>query len=445
MTDLRDVSWTFASKMANLAIGLVTSIVIVRLLGAEGKGLFSLAVLAAALVNSFSNLGIGTGSGYLLGRLGIPREVLAGNWLSLSILIGIPVAAVSILLVPVVSPGFLPTVSFDLVVIALISIPFSILLYNLQMLCKADSDFRGYNLLELAQPALFIAAVPVAVNLFTGSKVLVTLSVYTVSCAAAALIAVVIWARRTRLRFRLSREIAAPAIKFGIMGHLTNVLGFLNLRLDMLFVNWFLGPAAVGYYSISVMIAEKIWYFPDTLAIVLYPKVAHSNDVEASGYTSTTGRLTILVVGALSVMVLLLGRPVIRFLYTDQFIPAVMPLFILLPGVLAASLARVVGSDLLARGHPQVNMWAGLAALVVNMGLNIALIPPLGISGAALATTISYSFHLAIILVSFCRITGVRARDVVVPAAGDFGRFPRAARELLRRGGRGGDGERKGR
>ncbi len=432
MSNLRNISYTFASKMANLVIGLVTSIVMVRVLGAEGKGLFSLAILAAALVTSLSNLGLGTGSGYLLGRLRFPRDVLAGNWLSMSMLIGIPVMVVSIFFVPVLAPRLLPTVSPDLVIIALVGVPFSILLYNLQMLCKADSDFRGYNLLELAQPALFILAMPLAIRIFTGSNVLVTISVYTASCVSAAVIAVAIWAGRTKLRFRLSREVASPALRFGIMGHLTNVLGFLNLRLDMLLVNWFLGPAAVGYYSISVMIAEKIWYFPDTLAIVLYPKVAHSNDLDASAYTSKTGRLTVLIVGACSVLVLLLGKPVIRLLYTDQFIPAVAPLFILLPGVLSASLARVVGSDLLARGYPHVNMWAGLAALAVNMGLNIVMIPLMGISGAALATTVSYTLHLFIILVSFCRITGLRVWDVLVPVTGDLDRFPRAVRGFFR-------------
>jgi O-antigen/teichoic acid export membrane protein len=48
------------------------------------------------------------------------------------------------------------------------------------------------------------------------------------------------------------------AATYGIQAHISNILGFLNYRVDMFLVNWFLGPAAVGLYSVGVGIVEKL-------------------------------------------------------------------------------------------------------------------------------------------------------------------------------------------
>ena len=54
----------------------------------------------------------------------------------------------------------------------------------------------------------------------------------------------------------------------------------------------------------------------------------------------------------------------------------------------------------------------------------IALMPAirarLGISGAALSTTISYAAGTAIQMVSYQRMTGVRLRDLLLPSPKDF-------------------------
>ncbi|HSG29352.1 MAG TPA: polysaccharide biosynthesis C-terminal domain-containing protein [Candidatus Krumholzibacterium sp.] len=432
MSFMKNISMTFATRIALFLVGLVTSVVIVRVLGAEGKGLFSLTVVTAAFIYSLTNLGLGSGSGYFLGRRKIDRELLAGTWLSLSMIIGIAVTLLSIGAVPLFARRLLPDVPPGLITAALLSMPFSIVIYNFQMLSRADSDFRGYNTLELVQPVFFLAFIPLAVRMFPDSKVFVSVALFTVSCIAGAVTALTIWSRRTRLRPRWSKDLVGSAVRFGIMGHLTNFLGFLNLRVDMLLVNFFLSAESVGYYSISVMIVEKVWYLPDTLAIVLYPRVAHGTDVDANRQTAAVSKQTVILVGICLLAVLAVARPVVSILYTDLFMPAVAPLLILMPGVFSASLARVMGTDLMARGHPGINMIAGLAALVVNVGCNIVMIPRMGISGAALATTISYTVHFLIILSGFVRITGVGVAEALIPRREDLMRMPDALAGIVR-------------
>lgn len=420
MSFIRNVSMTFATKVALFLVGLVTSIVMARILGPEGKGLFSLAVLVAAIVFNSTNMGIGTGSGYFLGRRKIPLETVAGNWLSLSLLIGLAVLAVSLILAPAIVPRLLPSVPVWAVVISLFSIPFSILTYNFLSLFKASNDFRRFNQLDMIQPSAFLVLFVVMMALYPERRVTAAVAAFILSAAVGGAGALMLARRVTRLGFRWRRELIGKALRFGVQGYLANFLGFLNYRLDMFLVNFFLEPRFVGYYSISVMVAEKVWYVPDVLSAVLHPRVARSSEGEANRDTAMVSRLTVVLIGLGCLGILLLGRFLIGLLYSEAFLPAVTPLFILLPGIFAISLAKILASDLLARGYPRINMWAGLTALTVNIVLNILLIPRYGVSGAALATSVSYTLDVAVIATAFVKITGLSPVSILVPRREDL-------------------------
>lgn len=420
MAFVRNVSVTFATKLAIVGIGVATSAVMARSLGPEGKGLYSLAVLAGGMVYVALNLGIGAVSGFMLGRKRISFEELAGNWLSLSVVIGAGILALALALAPALVPRFLPSVPLWTVVTALCAVPFIMLNSNFQMLFRANDDFRSFNIVEILQPAAFLVLYVPAVFLARQRLLEASVGVYLVSTVVGGLGAVLLAARLTRLSFRWNRPLVGESLRFGVQQNLGSFLDFLNFRFDMLLVNYFLDPANVGFYSISVILPEKLWYIPNVLSAVLHPRIAHAEtEDQANRDTALVSRLTALIIGAGCLGILLLGRLLVRLLYSDRFLPAVSPLFILLPGAFMMSLARILTSDLTARGFPRANMWAGLVGLVSNVAINLVLIPRMGIAGAALASSISYSLYTIVVMIYFGRITGVRAAAIVVPRAGD--------------------------
>lgn len=434
MSFIRNVSITFAAKILLFIVGVITSIIVARTLGPEGKGLLSLAVLAAAVVFNTTNLGIGMGSGYFLGRKKVPLDELAGNWLSLSFLIGFTMLVVSALLAPSLAPRILPSVPVWFVIVTLVSVPFAIVRFNFQSLFKANNDFRRFNIIELAQPTSYLIIFAVMLFVFPHDRLETAVITHPISYAVAGLLAIGLIIGVTNVRFRWSGALVRSAARFGVQGYLANFLAFLNLRLDLLLVNLFLAPTFVGYYSISVMVAEKIWYIPDVLSVVLHPRVAHGREEDANRETALVSRQTVLIVLLGCIGVLLFGRFAVRLLYTDRFLPAVVPLFLLLPGIFSTSLARVISSDLLARGYPRVILWAGLVSLIANVALNIVLIPKLGINGAALATSASYTLNTLVILIPFIGITGVSLRSILLPGREDVKLMARSVRRLLRPG-----------
>ncbi len=430
VTFVRNASITFVTKIGILAVALATSIAIARTIGPEGKGLFALVILVSSLVFYMTHLSIGSGSGYFLGRRGVSLEQLAGSWLSLSMIIGFTALGVSLLLAPHLVPRFLPDVPVRLVVIALFSVPFAVLAGNLNTIFKATNDFRRFNILMSSQSVSLLVSFVILYFVYPGSKIEAAVVAFLISRVLSGLLAVFLTARITKLRFHWIRGLIRKAVAFGVQAHFASFFAFLSLRIDLVLINIFMWPEFVGYYTVSVVLVEKIWLLPEALSVVLHPRVAHGSEDEANRLTSIVGRLTLLFTIVGCVGVLLLGSFFIELFYGERFLPSVAPLFLLLPGVIATSLTRVLSSDLLARGYPRVILFGGIASLIVNVALNLLLIPRYGIIGAAVATSISYSLNFMILLAAFTRLTGVSLFSFLIPSIADVRLVSRRMRAI---------------
>ena len=89
----------------------------------------------------------------------------------------------------------------------------------------------------------------------------------------------------------------------------------------------------------------------------------------------------------LFLILFLFPETVLSFLFGITYIPAASALRILSLGFIISNLLGPNGATLFAMGKSRFIMWATLAAAVLNIGLNMALIPPFGIEGAAIAST----------------------------------------------------------
>jgi Na+-driven multidrug efflux pump len=134
------------------------------------------------------------------------------------------------------------------------------------------------------------------------------------------------------------------------------------------------------------------------------------------------------------VLLALIAKPALAFLYNRPGAPwdfgqAYTPLMLLMPGIFTLSLAKVFTADFFSRGKPQYAMWVSITSLVLNVALNIVLIPRTwsvgslsigGMNGAAIASSISYTFSFLMFLYFYIRESGERSRDIFIPKKSDF-------------------------
>jgi O-antigen/teichoic acid export membrane protein len=141
--------------------------------------------------------------------------------------------------------------------------------------------------------------------------------------------------------------------------------------------------------------------------------------------------LTFTAIGAL--LVLIASRWIVKTLYSSAFLPSVAPLQILLPGVVALGVSRVLSNDLFGRGRPGLSLCVAVVTVVSNVALNALWIPQYGIAGAALASSASYSLALAATLWVYCRISRNPWTIVMLPQRGDWMLYWRTGLALLQR------------
>jgi len=84
----------------------------------------------------------------------------------------------------------------------------------------------------------------------------------------------------------------------------------------------------------------------------------------------------------------------IQFFYSSQFSAAGTPLSILMFGMCFFSIFTLLTTIINASGRPTTSMIFGIATILVNVMLNLALIPVYQLVGAALATSVSILFGI---------------------------------------------------
>jgi O-antigen/teichoic acid export membrane protein len=130
-------------------------------------------------------------------------------------------------------------------------------------------------------------------------------------------------------------------------------------------------------------VSEVILVFNSAVRDVIFSLESSSLNLDRLGKAS---RVPTLVTSSLAFTVGVLSVWGIPWLFGDAFSPAVGPTLILLLAIVLGNPGSVAGAGLSARGRPELRSVSLLIAVVVNVALVIALVPPLGACGAAWAT-----------------------------------------------------------
>jgi O-antigen/teichoic acid export membrane protein len=213
---------------------------------------------------------------------------------------------------------------------------------------------------------------------------------------------------------------------------LTNLIGLLNYRVGLFVIERLLGLSATGVYSIAVVVAELLWFVSGSLTQAVYGRIGTPDRTRAA---ATTVRVVHLSLTALLLVAPLLGVAavwVIPFVLGPAYAASLPLLAWLLPGALVFGGASALSAYFTNHaGRPQVPAQVALLSLLLNTTLSLLLVPHMGMAGAALAASLSYTAAVAVLAWRFARHAGLPLAAVMVPGA-------QLGRDLLawRRGGR---------
>ncbi|NHN40956.1 polysaccharide biosynthesis protein [Halorubellus sp. JP-L1] len=169
-------------------------------------------------------------------------------------------------------------------------------------------------------------------------------------------------------------------------------------HVDILLLRVLVGSQQTGYYRASLVVAEFLWFVPNTLQMVLL----HSSSEywtqgkvdQISELVSRTTRYNLLFTMLLAIGIAALASDFVPLYFGAEFQPAVLPLLLLLPGAVGFALARPIFAVGQGKGSLRPLIGATGSAAILNIVFNLILIPRYGIAGAAVATSISYGLMI---------------------------------------------------
>lgn len=220
---------------------------------------------------------------------------------------------------------------------------------------------------------------------------------------------------------------------FGIKSQIGLILNFVDRRLDMFIINIFLNPTFVGYYAIAVALAELPWHISAAVGTVLFPEVADMKKTEAMRFVSMASRNSLFITSLAGVLLLISGGVLIKLLFGPQFLLSLFPLRILIPGVIALGLNRVLCGGFSGLGKPEYGTYTVICSSIITVVLDLILIPRMGINGAALASTIAYITSAIVGIIIFQRISHCNILNLLFVTKSDFDLYPPMISKILRR------------
>jgi O-antigen/teichoic acid export membrane protein len=218
-------------------------------------------------------------------------------------------------------------------------------------------------------------------------------------------------------------------LRYGSRVQLGSIFQITNARLDVIVLHFYRPLSQVGYYVVAENIAELVITLARAFQGSVLPLVSHYEGEARQASTSGDAIRHYGILAALSVLgIAILGPLVIFFAFGSQFEPAIAPMLTLLPGVWFLGIGVVIQGDLGGRGRPGTSSaLAGLAAGATVL-LDFALIPPLGVIGAALASVVAYTTFGVASLIALHRVSGIPLRRLFLPTRADLAQYVGLAR-----------------
>jgi O-antigen/teichoic acid export membrane protein len=398
---------TYSTNVAAAALSLGNVLVTAWALGAVGRGEVAFLTTIAYLTSQVAALGIQQANVNLAGRAPELTRALLGTSIALSALVGAAAAgvvAVAIALVPAIGGD----VATPLLALALVSVPLLVLQLCVQHLVLAHHGFRAINAAWLLVPVVTCGVngtLALASALTTGAAV--------GSWVAGQAIATVLLWRSLVGAFggptRPQRALARRMLSFGLRAHGGRVMLLGNYRLDQWIVGSVAGTRELGVYSVAVAWAETLFFLPTALATVQRPYLVRADAVGAARRAAAVLRIALLLTIPLALALIALAPLLCEGLFGEEFAEATGQVRVLALGAFGIVVLKLLGSALTAQGRPLSETAAVGVAFVLILALDVALIPPFGADGAALASTVAYSAGGLAAAVLFIRALPARA------------------------------------
>lgn len=387
---LDNIGWLVFDKILRMGVGLFVGVWIARYLGPDQFGLLNFALAFTGMFGAIAALGLQS----IVVRDIVRSPESAHETLGTAAVLQFISGLVAYLFILIAIAYLRPDDTLARTIVAIL---------GSMMLLKA-SDVAVFWFESQVQSKYTVWVQSSVFLVFAAIKVVLIMRQATLNAfvwailAEAVVVAIILLAVMSKrgpslAKLRANVECTKGLLKDSWPLILSAITATIYMRIDQIMLGQMIGDQAVGIYSVATRISE-IWYvlIPVVLASV-FPTLANlqanQSKLLPKRWVQAYALMFWLSVAAALVLNLLSGL-IINFLFGEAYSGAAIVLAIHVWAGVNVAVGSVWTKWLLLENKLQIGMYVHFSGSIINVGLNLWLIPSYGAAGAAAATLASY-------------------------------------------------------
>ena len=385
----KNTAFMTGASIAQKIISFVYFTLIARSIGVEGTGKYFLALSFTTIFVVFVDLGL---SNVLVREAAKVRNNIQ-KYLSTILSVKLLFAALAYITVLVVAHLLYPADAELRAMIYLSGVTMLFDSFNLTVygVLRAIGDLRFESVsITVSQ---FLSLILGGVFLWLQLPLIFLILAYTVPSAINACFAtfvvykkyvVKVVPRFEKKTFVFLWKITVP---FALAAIFARVYGYI----DSILLKQMLGTEAVGWYSTPYKITYAFQFVPLALTAAIYPRMSEyfiTKKEKLAVILHDSIKYLLLVSMPIAVGICVLARPIILMLYGEAFLPSVLPLQVLIVSLVFSFVGFPIGACLNACNRQTTQTTIVGFVMILNISMNLLLIPRIGVVGAAIAALV---------------------------------------------------------
>lgn len=414
---IKDVFRVSVSKFAIIVFGLITSIITARHLGPEKNGIIAILMVYPSLFMAIGSLGVRQSTTYFLGKKIFSEDQIKTAITQIWFFTSIFSVLICYFLITELSRS---GVNKTLVYLALAPIPFVLFNTYNSGVFLGKNEISQFNKINWIPPLIVLILTIVFLLIYT-----LDISGYLLALIGGPMFISFLLLFKNKFinsfSLKLKWSVIIPMIKLGGVYAIALLFISLNAKLDLIILGWLSTSYETGIYSKGYSVGNYILQIPWMLNTIVFTRSAIAvKDFEFSKKVCQLLRISILVILFFVLILFFLSDFIIVLMFGSDFKESASVLKYLLFGVLFLSGFKLLNQDLAGKGKPWVSMKAMLPGLLINIALNVYLIPKYGAIGAAFSSSVSYGVAILLFLHFYSLTAGIKIKDMFNYKKSDF-------------------------
>lgn len=386
----RNTGWLFIEKIIRVILGAFVVISITNYLGPADFGLYSYALSFAGIFTIIATLGIDSILYRELIHNPENKDTLLGTGIGLKF-IG-TVISIILLSIAIIFTNQDKFTNLLIFIIALSPI--------FQSFSVVDNFFQSkvlskYSVIALSTSFILSSAIKLLLIIIKAS--LLSFVIFTTAEYAFLAVAYLIIYKRRKLNisaWKFEKKLAIDILKDSWPLILSGIVITVYMKIDQVMIKQMLGDSEVGYYASAVRLCEAWYFLPIIITTSLFPAIVNAKKTNEKLYLSRMQKLYDILAWAsigIALVTTFFSKDIIAILYRPEFNPAAPVLTIYIWAGVAVFLGVASSQFLITENFTKIAFYRTFIGMVINVFLNLILIPKYGIVGSAFATLISYT------------------------------------------------------